>query len=136
MARWFWLGCIVSALVLLDGCTPTAPKTVKVSGTVDLDDKPLPEGEVKLVPTNGTVPDIFLVKDGKFQGQAKPGKVKVLVLVYKEAPPPPKDGTQPAPNAPPAKQNILPAPYNTETTLTAEVTDGGLKPSEFKVESK
>jgi hypothetical protein len=136
MTRWLWLCGFLGAVVFLGGCGPEAPKTVKVSGTVNLDDKPLPEGEVTLVGASGTVPDVFLVKEGKFQGQAKPGKVKVEIRVYKEAKPPPKDGTEAGPNAPPSRENILPARFNTESTLTAEVKDSGLNPSKFDVESK
>ena len=133
MGRWFWLGCVFGGLLFLGGCD-SKPKTVTVSGTVKLDDKPLPEGEVTLVNAAGLPPDVFPVKDGKFSGQAKPGKVKVEISVYKEGQPPPPGGT-PA-EGPPSKENSLPARFNAETILTAEVTASGLNPSEFKVESK
>jgi hypothetical protein len=135
MVRWFSLGCVFSALVFLGGCD-SKPKTVTVSGTVNLDGKPLPEGEVTLVNAAGLPPDVLPVKDGKFSGPAKPGKVKVQIRVYKEGPPPPKDGTQPAPDSPPSIVNTLPARFNDETTLNAEVTDGGLNPSKFEVQEK
>jgi hypothetical protein len=137
MARWFWLGCLFSALVFLNGCAPPGPKTMKVSGTVLLDDEPLPDGEVTLAGEGGMVPDVFPVKNGKFEGQAKPGRVKVQIRAYREAPPPPKDGTEPAKGSPkPARENIIPRHYNDETTLTADVAEGGLKPAQFKVTSK
>jgi hypothetical protein len=135
MLRWFWLGCVSGVLVFLAGCEPTGPKTVSVSGTVSLDGQPLKEGQVTLVNSAGLVSDDLPVKDGKFSGRAKIGKVKIEIWAFRPGNPPPKDGT-PAASDEPSSENYLPARYNSESKIMAEVTDGGLNPSAFEVESK
>src|SRR5947209_15511095 len=132
MARWFVLVCVLVALVPLAGCGGGGPKPVAVSGTVDLDGKPLDDGQVTLVGEGGAVPGTFPVKDGKFDGQAKPGKKKVEVRAFK-AGKATKMGDMEIPATP---ENYLPARFNTETTLTAEVTASGLSPNKFEVQSK
>jgi hypothetical protein len=135
MLRWLWLGCVASVFVFLGGCGPTGPKTVLVSGTVSLDGRPLKEGQVTLVNSAGLVSDDLPIKDGKFSGRAKIGKVKVEIWAFRPGKPPPKDGT-PAASDEPSSENYLPARYNSVSTITAEVTDSGLNPSAFEVESK
>jgi len=132
MVRWLWVSCVVGAVVFLSGCN-SPPKPVQVSGTVTVDGKPLNEGDVTLVNTAGLPPDIFPVKGGKFEGLAKPGKVKVEIRAYRPAPPP----TTPVPQeSKPTPVNYLPEQYNNATTLTAEVTATGLNPSQFSCNSR
>jgi hypothetical protein len=104
-----------------------------VRGTVTVDGTPLPEGHVTLVNSLGHPPDTLPVKDGKFSGTAKQGQVKVQIRAYRPAP----ATTTPIPEeSKPTPVNYLPPRYNTDTTLSAEVSASGLNPSSFAVESR
>jgi hypothetical protein len=123
--------------MFLSGCGKSGPPSTKVSGTVTLDGKALADGEVMFVQAAaGYTPDILPVKDGKFEGTAKQGKVKVEFRAYRDVPPPTGADVTEEAKATPNKVNYLPARYNTETTLTAEVTDSGLNPSQFDLKSQ
>src|SRR5262245_3719762 len=77
MTRWFLLGCVLGALCCLGGCSTSEDKLVPVSGTVTLDGKPLDDGSVSLIGEGGSGAETLPVKNGKFEGQAKPGKKRV-----------------------------------------------------------
>lgn len=135
MKRWSpLLGLAFGVCLLLTGCPDDkkGAKTAQVSGTVNLDGKPLAEGDITFAGDPGTAPDTLKVTNGAFQGAVKLGKKKVEVRAYKKEKPPPTatGGVQEV------LVNYIPAKYNTETTLTAEVTDGGVNPSTFDVQSK
>jgi hypothetical protein len=136
MARWFSLGCTLAlfcSLTSLTGCSGSKDKPVSVSGTVDLDGKPLPEGTVTLVGEGGTAPTKFDVKEGKFEGMASPGKKRVEIRAFKIGKPT-KMATEVIEATP---ENYIPAAYNTESKMTAEGgAGGGLNPSKFDVKSK
>jgi hypothetical protein len=89
------VGLMVSAAVLSPGCAPTLPPIVPVSGTVYLDNQPLPYARVEFVPDLehfGAESNSFAVTDdqGRFtltcvlgqQPGAVTGKHKVLVLEH------------------------------------------------------
>ncbi len=132
MARWFCLCILLTASLLPLGCSSKGDDTVGVSGTVNLDSKPLSEGTITFAGDPGTVPAVLTVKNGSFEGQVKPGKKKVQIMAYKatKAPPTATETTDEF------KENYIPARFNTESKLTAEVTASGLSPNKFDVESK
>jgi len=136
-----WL-LVLAVAVFLSGCFGSSSrreeKTYPVQGTVLLDDKPLPEGEIYFKnPATGSV-HIAQIRDGKFQGQASAGDKRVEILAYKiEYDPVAKEmyGDQ----AEPTKINIIPPQYNVNSTLTAKVTAADSPDQntfEFKVTSK
>jgi hypothetical protein len=135
VARWLSLS-VLGLLLVLAGCgkkDPVGPKSVKVGGTVKLDGQPMKEGDLTLFNSLGFPPDKFAVKDGKFEGTAKVGKMRVEVRAYRE----PKKPATPIPSeSKPTPENFLPERYNTESTLTTEVTEGGLAPADFDVKSR
>ena len=133
MVRWHWLGCVVVALLVLGGCGGSKTTPVKVSGTVEVDGKPLDDGSINLLGEAGTPASSFPVKNGKFEGTATPGKKKVEIYAYKQVAPT-MMGDKPVEGS--DKQNYLPARFNTSTTLTTEVTASGLNPSDFKVQGQ
>lgn len=82
-------------LVVLVGCSsggPTAPSLVKVSGTVSLDGKPMPAGEVRFG-VMGYPPKVIEIKGGAFAGEAYVGKNQIDVVWEKDGPPNPTDPT-------------------------------------------
>jgi hypothetical protein len=133
MRWWYGAGLGLCVCLLAGGCSGGGKdKTVQVSGKVELDGKPLDDGEIAFVGDAGTVPDILPVKAGAFEGKVKVGKKKVEIRVFetKKAPPTATGG------ATETRENVLPDRYNTKSTLTAEVTEGGVSPGKFEVQSK
>ncbi|MCI0462189.1 MAG: hypothetical protein L0Z62_34995 [Gemmataceae bacterium] len=130
MARWFLLGCVLGVLCSLTGCSKSEEPPVTVSGTVNLDGKPLDDGSVTLFGEGGAVPEgPFPVKGGKFEGQAKPGKKKVSIHAYR-----PGEKTKMGDEWIEAGNvNYLPDRFNTNSKITAEVTASGINPNKFDV---
>src|SRR3954447_18796867 len=86
MARWFFSGVFLCAVCFLGGCE-NKPKPLGVSGTVMLDGKPLPDGSIALLGEAGGAPDTFTIKEGKFEGQAIPGKKRVEIRAFRPGKP-------------------------------------------------
>jgi hypothetical protein len=132
MARRYLSSCALLLLCALMGCSGSKDPAVPVSGTVNLDGKPLPEGSLSLIGEGGAPPDVFEVKDGKFEGSAKPGKVRVEIRANRLGKPT-KMGDTVIEATP---ENYLPSMYNTDSKIKADVTAAGLNPSTFEVKSK
>lgn len=133
MSRFFTIACLSLALVWVAGCSP-AKKGVPLSdvkGTVTLDGKALAEGEITFsIP--GEPVNTLPIKEGAYAGKASVGKNKVEIRAYKTAPPSP---TALSTDGPP-KANYIPARYNDQTTLSAEVAAGSNDIPAFAVTSK
>ncbi|MFY7951648.1 MAG: hypothetical protein ACOVT5_03990 [Armatimonadaceae bacterium] len=112
-----------AAVLMACGCGGgSGPKGVPVNGTVSLNGKPLPEGEVLFEPADGKgAPDQALVKEGKFSGSVTPGAKKVRITSWREG----KRPADAAMGGGAMLEQYLPKKYNTETTLTATVEAGG-----------
>ena len=125
---------VIVALVLIGsvGCTPTAkpPTMTAVKGTVNLDGKPMPDGEISFA-LPGQVPTTMPVQNGAYSGQAGVGKNRVEIRAYR-AGTPVKMGDQTFGGD---KENYLPAKYNSASTFTAEVASGGANDFKFDVTS-
>jgi len=118
------------AVLLALGCSKAKP--VSVSGTVYLDGQLLKEGSINLVGEKGTTPESFEIKEGKFEGQALPGKKRVEIRAFRQGKPT-KMGDVVIEGSP---ENYIPERFNTSTTLTAEVSASGINPNKFEVQSK
>ncbi len=112
-----------AAVLMACGCGGgSGPKGVPVNGTVSLNGKPLPEGEVLFEPADGKgAPEQALVKEGKFSGSVTPGAKKVRITSWREG----KRPADAAMGGGAMLEQYLPKKYNTETTLTATVEAGG-----------
>ena len=131
MVRRIWLVCVGMAVVGACGCGDAKkPPPVPVKGTVNLDGKPLADGEIGFA--SGGDPAVILpIKDGAFSGNAPVGKDHVDVRAFKQGPPLSTDPT----NAP-TKTNIIPDRFNgPNSTLTADVPAGGASDLKFEVTS-
>lgn len=132
-------GVVTIALLLMftiiGGCSgDSGPKTQPlslVSGVVQLDGKPMEDGEI-IFTTLGELPQVLPVKAGKFEGQVGVGEKRVEIRAYKIGEPVMMDGK---PVGEPVKTNYLPAKYNTESTLKAKVEASGAKDLKFEVTS-
>jgi hypothetical protein len=120
--------CWATAAFLLAGCGGAGdrPELGTVSGTVTMDDEPLADVWVMFNPTQGRTSMARTDKSGKYELMylegaegANLGTHKVVIVTFNE------DEAEELRSATgePIKEPI-PATYNTQTTLTAEVKEG------------
>ncbi|MGL4551600.1 MAG: hypothetical protein ACRC33_10465 [Gemmataceae bacterium] len=125
--------CFALSLVLAAGCAPAgpgAPPAAKVKGTVTLDGKAVPEGELHFG-IAGKPPGVVPIKDGTFAGDAPVGKNKVEVFIYTAGPASEKYGGTAS------KVNSAPGKYwGPNTALDATVAAGGANEFKFEMTSK
>ena len=127
-------------LLALAGCGDgTLPKDTfpreAVSGTVNLDGRPLGEGTVQFNPLDlnqGAPVVVAGIKDGKFSTDRAtgpvPGKYKISISSRAAIKVIPGEPPGPLPKSEPEK---VPAQYNSKSTITKEVTGGGTNAFEF-----
>ena len=138
MTKWMTcLGLIVLTSAMF-GCGPgqSGPPVAvlcDVAGTVTLDGTPMPDGEIAFSVIGGG-PSVIPIKDGAFSGKVSAGEKRVEIRKYVPGKPV-MMGDQPSPTPPPP-ENILPAKYNSESTLKATIAAAGTKDLKFEVTSK
>jgi len=141
MLHWRLIAALVVAfsVALLTGCGDSAPKRYKVSGTVKYKGTPIPLGMITFLTEDaGASAGGAEIKDGMYEIPAVSGlaagkyKVSVSFPDQKGAAPAPKEGE--APGASREVKELLPAKYNRETELRAEVKAG--EPNEFSFDLK
>jgi hypothetical protein len=119
------------ALVWTFGCGQApnaAAPAASVKGTVNIDGKPVPTGELHFG-MEGVPPRVLQIKDGTFSGEAPIGKNQVELYIWVEGPES-KPGR-------PSKNNVAPARYwGPKTILAAEVKAGGSNEFKFDITSK
>lgn len=121
--------CIGLTIIGMSGCTP-APEppdpTTPVKGTISLDGKPVPTGEIHFGAL-GVPPKVLTITDGAFAGDGPVGDNHVEVFIYEEGPPNPR-----YPDVP-TKTNTVPAKYwGPNTVLKATIRED--EPNEFRFE--
>lgn len=123
------------------GCGPSEPKRYKVIGTVKYKGQTIPNGTITFTPEDPSVKSAggAAIKDGKFEilqaAGLYAGKYKVSINYPdpKRSPPAPKDGEAPGESGREVA-DLLPAKYNRDTELRAEVTANG--PNDFTFDLK
>ncbi len=132
MTRRTFAVCIGLALLGTNfGCGGgDKPSSIDVKGTVTLDAKPIPDGEISFMVT-GQSPTVFPIKDGAYSGKALSGNNKVEVRAFKAGPPLSTD-----PEKKPTQMNYLPDAYGPNSKLTADVKSGGSNDFKFELTSK
>jgi hypothetical protein len=128
-------GCLGLLLLIPLGCGPREPSPVAVTGTVNLDGKPLSEGKIFFV-TLGKAPEIVDIADGHFKGRVLPGERRIEIAAYRPYQIPPEVPTSMHPLMKDGKENYLPARYHRDSTLTAEVKQTGKNVFTFDLESQ
>jgi hypothetical protein len=128
------------AIILLAalGCGQTSDlDKVVVRGTVTLDGQPIPNGELRFIPTNGTKGPISggPIKDGAYVAQGRGGvpvgEHRVEIKAYRPAG---KPGQSISPEGGPAEQ-YLDRRFNEQTTLTAKI-EALTETQDFQLTSK
>jgi len=128
---------LVVLVLCFAGCSGSddGPKTVTVSGEVILDGKPLEDGEIVFLPADGQGrSDAGRISEGHYSFESTLGEKKVDIQSWQEIPGTVKklesgeEGGE--------VEQVVPAKYNDETTLTANVTDSGEKTFNFALEKE
>lgn len=132
-SRIAW-GLVVS-LAAVAGCGPVGLDRVPVSGTVTFNGEPLKTGDMRFVPINGTHAPVGAANiiDGRYAADGKGGVAvgayRVEILAWRDK----KDHVAPA-LLPPgvkkedlAKEQYLPAKYNTQSELDITIAPGSGK---------
>ena len=130
LSRLVFSGLITWAWLFAQGCGNAEPKTYAVSGTVSLDGRPLEEGDVYFYALDPNISaDAGKIKAGQFAFRTKAGKKRVEIRASRVVP-----GKQ-TPMGGPMRVEFLPARYNAQTTITAEVLAKGENRVDFALES-
>ena len=117
---------LVPLSLLSLGCGSGAgPETIAVTGTVTYDGVPVADGDIIFRDATGQTRSCGgRIIDGKYSFDASPGSKTVEITAMRDVPG--KMDTQSNPGeSVPLREMYIPAKYNTETTLTAEVNDSG-----------
>ena len=112
------------------GCA-TSESPAEVSGTVLMDGKPMPEGEIIFEATdNSKTPAAGAIRDGKYTAHVVPGPKKVKIQGSRTTSnPDPVMGTA-------AREATLGSEYNEKSTLTAEINAGKNDGVDFQVKEQ
>lgn len=120
--RFTTLFALLAATTIL-GCGTSGLNTHPVSGKVTFDGQPISEGRIQFR-SMGSDPRAFSaeIKNGQYQMEALAGKVRVEITASR--PVPGKfDGAEEGEKTP-VGEMYIPARYNSQSELTAEVTPG------------
>lgn len=122
---------VILASLSLAGCS-RQPQLHEVSGLVTFDGQSIPEGDLLFVTPDGTRgPDPARITDGKYQLKTTAGKKRVEISASKIRP-----GGARGAGGEPVAEEYLPARYNTQSELAAEVQSKGKNTFDFELTSK
>lgn len=121
------------ASIVLAGCGPKVEKEYPVKGTVTLDGAPMADGDIYFTDLTTGNNSVLTVANGQFSGQSEAGKFKVQINQFRDEAVQ-ADATGYVPPGGSTKKNVVLPEYNTNSTITAEVTAAG--PNEFTFEAK
>lgn len=129
---WRFIGraAALPLLVLAAGGCGSGNGKAVVSGKITFDGSPMPDGYVIFTPDGGGTPDAGPILDGKFSFPAMPGTHRVEIEASRfVGPKNPIMGLQ-------AREQYVPARYNSASTLRREVKSEDTNEFEFNLTSK
>jgi hypothetical protein len=124
-------------IATLAGCggVDDAPVTVTVTGTVTIDGKPLPTGEIIFRPADGNGrADAASIQDGQYSLECTLGGKAVTITALREVPGVAMQELETG-EAGGEVEQYIPEAYNDRTTLTADVTESGDNTFDFPLEA-
>ena len=115
---------VLAALVLcLAGGCGAGDRLTKVSGKVTFNGEPVKEGRILFRNTGGDQKAYSgAITDGSYQLECEAGKMRVEVIASRVIPGKFKKGENGEPDPIPVAEMYIPAKYNSNSTLTAEVS--------------
>ena len=121
--------CAVAVMLGVPFCAGCGGEQLAdVTGTIKMDGKPLPEGEIIFEAADGTkAPVAAPIRDGAYAAQVPPGAKKVKVLATR----PPKRRDPILGDT--AREPMVGPEYNDRTTLTADIKPGKNADVNFEV---
>lgn len=127
LRQTFGLGLLLGVL----GCN-SSPSEVLVTGNVSYQGTPVQTGEIVFADAVGSAPSSYSpIKDGKYELRTMPGAKQVRIVAKRET----GKVLEGAMGAQiPETVDLIPAQYNTNTTLTARVAEGKNPPIDFTLE--
>ena len=136
MKTGFRLIPLLACLLAVGACGgPGGPPKYDVSGNVTFDGTPLPKGEIVFRATDETGQSYGgAIENGKYAFDSASGKMQVSITASREVPGQ-FDEQNPGEKVPVIEQYI-PAQYNEETTLDAEVAKSGARNFDFDLKSE
>lgn len=121
MMKLYALPVLLLAALLLAGCAPSGPEMHTVTGTVTFDGQPVASGDILFRDASGQTRSYAgKIVDGQYSFQTSPGSKIVEIIAMRDVPGQ-VDTSNPGEEVP-LREQYIPASYNTETTLTVEVS--------------
>ena len=116
--------------VCLTGCGPSGPRLHPVAGTVTFDGEPVAEGRIQFRAVEGDQRAFSaVIENGDYELETAAGKMTVEITASRIVPGK-FDESNPGEKVP-VGEMYIPARYNSQTELTAEVPAGGTKQLDF-----
>jgi len=121
---------VLAALPIMAGCGGDGPAEYPVTGKVMLDGHPVEQGEIRFLPAGmqGT-PCAGQISNGNFECRATEGQKRVEIYATRES-------ATPAPDGLPNYVSYIPAAYNSQSTLTADIKPKGDNTLTFNLKSQ
>ncbi len=138
--RSAWLLICLAALPLV-GCEQSIKK-FEITGMVNYNGKPIPEGDISFTPTGGTSapPTSAPIKDGKYVVDGRfgiaAGSYKVGVQAYRPKPVDPNDKTEKLAGELNARDQYIPEKFNTKSEIPNVTIDPDGGPVEHDFDLK
>jgi len=122
-------------VLCLTGCGPSGPNLHRVAGTVTFDGKPVEEGRIQFRAVDGDQRAFSgMIESGEYELETVSGKMSVEITASRIVPGK-FDESNPGEKVP-VGEMYIPARYNSQTELTAEVPEGGAKQVDFVLTSE
>ncbi len=102
--------------LLLAGCSGGGSDEYRVTGSVTFDGQPVEQGEMIFF-TSEMQPYVTRITAGQFECYLPEGRKRVEITATRESPTPAPDGL-------PNYESYIPAAYNTDSELTAQIEAG------------
>jgi hypothetical protein len=123
--------CLLAIGLLFLGCAP-AVSTVPIQGKVTLDGQPLEKGDILFTHSDPQFgQEAGQIANGAYTANVHPGANKVAIRATREVP-----GKFGPMGTEPLLEDIIPAKYNSATTLNIDVTKEKKDGYDFAMESK
>ncbi|RCS54283.1 hypothetical protein DTL42_03825 [Bremerella cremea] len=118
-ARFFPFNVSLVGLLLclsFGGCGSNSGDMVGVAGQITFDGKPVEKGEIRFT-VDGHATEASRIEMGKYEVNVPKGKSDIQIFAYRQA----KGKEMAVTSSEPINVNYIPAKYNTESTLNAEL---------------